>query len=919
MGEIANKNIDATFRLSFATISIRTEGAAKLFEYSASLSLSKAEVMKLGGAKEDTEIGAIKLTCFWKRIGRNQFCLPDGGVINSKSTLLEYFVAGWPHFNEDLTNLAKKHIYTVCFKQSVVVPDSKKAGDVALDLKLHTFENKPTEFGKLPDAPGIDPSAVASAGMADVIRPGQMSVDNWNEVVVVNNLLNGFYIDQTGQTITKARKTAFKLEPNPLHPLMFSPGTLPSAEIENLKNRATAAINISPIAQVELSLKHALTSLSVNDAGDKDDPDPPPSQPLDHLYPLWEVCDDSKIKIENITSTIQLASAEQGFSSTSVEAAVGTSVGFISAGGSAGFSTSSSTSKSSEAGEKSEQMHATYEFPRVRLYLDEDSVSLSSDCADAITKVISTKSYQALKDFYRNYGHLFVTKVKLGGRLRATRFLSASEAKSIHSTQNAWKASIAASFNSGTTSGDAKASTEAASQNEGASAFTALHESICWEAHGGNTTLANNPSAWCNTVENFWYWRVVDQEVVLPIENVISKLKGFESTRTIFAGITLDAMSQATATQIWWNGADGVELGRGISASDKVDKPADILRESPLKPGTIDPPLPMPVQPDPQWTVINSNNSLYGFLSDLFGQTINQYVGTKVFPSLVWRLAVNDRAFSVVLRLQTGLKKSSTNFTLGDGSQPTDKQEWKKKYGDYFINSVISGKATTVAWIFTPQTSGPELTQTGSAVADIFAGQSFEMGCAYMARLAVSIPCEVYMYDAYFAETKVSSPSNVLLDIAKRNQSTDQVISVGLKPYKDLDFLQSAAESTTSSSVSNIGLAAVRKDQVEYAYQSIKRRQDTTPIDTSVDDVRNWSTDFSQLTYLGALKDPTGTHAAATNLAADYNALYQRQSPPSKPRMDDWSKYGDEARYDRVLRWIRLSRQAEGNALSSQS
>ena len=269
--------------------------------------------------------------------------------------------------------------------------------------------------------------------------------------------------------------------------------------------------------------------------------------------------------------------------------------------------------------------------------------------------------------------------------------------------------------------------------------------------------------------------------------------------------------------------------------------------------------------------------------------------------------------------MQTGFKKSSTSFSIGDGSQPSDKQEWKKKYGDYFINLVTSGKATSVVWIFTPQTTSAELSQTRSAVANSFAGLSYEMGCAYMAKLAVSIPCETYMYDAYFNETRISSPSNVLLDIAKRNNGTDQVISVGLKPYRDLDFLQSAAESTTSSSVSDVGLAAVRKDQVEYAYRSIKRRQDTTPMDSSLNLVKNWSTDFSKLEYLNGLKEPTGSHGSASNLAADYNALYQRQSPPTKARMDDWTdKHGDEAKYERVLRWIRLSRQAEGNILHSQ-
>lgn len=182
-------------------------------------------------------------------------------------------------------------------------------------------------------------NAIASARLTPGSRPGQMTADNWNEVVVVNNLLNGFCVDQTGQTITKARKTAFKLEPNPIHPLMFSPGTLPSIKIENLKNRAKAASRVSPVKKVEMSLNSALESLEDSDAKEQDENDPPPSGPLDHLYPLWEVCDVSKIKIKTTSVTRQLASAQQGFSSTSVEAAVATSVLSITTGASASFAT----------------------------------------------------------------------------------------------------------------------------------------------------------------------------------------------------------------------------------------------------------------------------------------------------------------------------------------------------------------------------------------------------------------------------------------------------------------------------------------------------------------------------------------------------------------------------------------------------
>jgi hypothetical protein len=913
-------------RFSFAAITTSENKETKETETSqvTKLSLSMNEALKLGNVEAFTDIGQVKLTCFWKRIGKNQFCLPDGGVINSDTTVSDYLAAALPHYTDKLKKLAENEkvpTYTICYKESIPVPSAKLAGDVPLDLTLHTFENKPREFSKLPSATVIEANAIATAPSAPGSRPGKMTTHDWNEVIVVNSLLNGVCVGGR-RGLHKARRTAFKLEPNPVNPLMFSPGTLPRAGLTSMRVRAQEASKMSAIESVERGLEPAFPKTpEAAKAGVVEEAHDALPEPLEHLYPQWEVCDDSCIKIETISTTLQLASAQQGFSSASIEAAVSLSVSSIEAGASAGFATSSKTAASKETGSKSEQMHATYEFPRVRLFLDEESISLSSDCAAAIKNIRDTRSYAALLDFYRDYGHLYVTSVKLGGRLRATRFLSAEESNAMGSTENAWKASIAASFSvSLIASGSVKGQAENATAAENRRAASALNESVCWEANGGNTTLANNPSAWCSTVENFWYWRIVEQEVIVPIEDVISKLEGFRWTRQLFASITIDAMFQSTPMEIQWNKDAGLSLGAGILATGKASDAGNIVRGSALD---IDHSgfknVPVDSQPESQWSVIANNRDLHLFLTDIFAHTINPYVATKLMPNVVWRLAVSDRAFSVVLRTRRNTHRFTAPFITKNmeidsedeccGDEPVTPETWRTTYGDFYVNSSVIGTVATVAWVFMPQTADARQFERKRAVSKFLTAPlpSLEICYAYLARLAMDIPCETYVYDAYYNETKLSSPSSVLSVInGAEKKHGGQVISVGLASYRDREDLQALTGLTVASPVPSVPLATVRKDHVDYAFQAIKRRSDTTPIDTSLDISKTWASDFSSAAYM------------KSGLVDDYNALYNRQDIAIQPRLERLSQiWGLEQTLERTLRWLRLSRRAEAQQLSS--
>ncbi len=952
-----------SFRLSFATVQADKS-------LSASVALSKEEVKQLTNVTADDKISPLELNEFWPRIGKNQFCMPDGGVINSTTTLGNYIAAArrlYPKELKTLAALADSPVYTVCYKETVQVPLANKSGDSKLDLKLHTFESPAQQFGPLPESRPVDPNSIANpiAGAA-FKRPGQMTTDDWNEVMVANSLLNGFLVNRDTQTVDRAPKTAFKLEPNPIHPYKFSPGTVRTAEVAKLKKRAKAAISaIAPVALVIQSLKLEPRSSSASrrrqqnsgakingstppggkgdigrerkggKGGDKKDDKggdtgsesgddkPDAGDPLQHLYPMWEVCDDSMVKIETISTTLQLASAQQGFSSASVEAAFSATTPGYMVDVSAGFSFSSTTARSSETGQKTEQMHATYEFPRVRVHLNENCISLSDDCAAAVSSIMESYSFQELKDFYANYGHLYVTRVKLGGRLRATRHLSAEEAKDQGSAENSWKTSIAASFSTVMTTTDAKATAEGASKTEQRSASSVFRESVCWEAHGGDTTLANNPGAWCPTVTDFSSWRVVDQEVVLPIEDVISKLPSFAEVRTVFADIMMQSYSSFTANEMSWNGADGASLGRGIASVGVVQNPGDFLKDSLFKPTNTSTML-VPTDLPFQWSVIVNNRDLRQYIADAFEDAISPYVGTKLFPSYVWRLGLSDRAFSVVLRIRRDLERSTATFSLA-GALPKDDSKWKLKLGDRYIDSILRGVSTTVVWTFVPELPYPQQLAVLRDVASFFSTPAalYQVGCARLAALAGRIPCETYLYDAYYNETRIH-PSAVIAALGDTNAAilAKKVLSVGLKPYRESPLLQSAAAGIIPAPpvLALHDLRAVRRDYADYAFEAAKRRPDITPVAPSSDVLKNWSTDFSRDEFNKGLADPGGNHGASVGIAQSYNALFGGQTPtaPLDSRMLKWNlDNGDESGLERLLRWLRMSRREEIKQLTA--
>jgi hypothetical protein len=253
--------------------------------------------------------------------------------------------------------------------------------------------------------------------------------------------------------------------------------------------------------------------------------------------------------------------------------------------------------------------------------------------------------------------------------------------------ENAWKLSIAASLSSATVSASAKSDTQGATAGSDKSSSSSIDQAVAWEAQGGNTTLASNSGAWCSTVESYTYWRVVAQEVVLPLEQVIASIEGYHWVLSTFPKIVARSNGTGSHTEVrWYNIPElqNVSVGSGIRSSGGLG----MLKPSPftkLTPTTVSVGVPKKLQ----WTVLCNDADLSSYLEDLFCATISRIVGTTLFPNQVWRLAVSDRAFTVILKLTDALSTTSaTVFTKG--SIPPPKTNADPDFGDRYVDAITT-------------------------------------------------------------------------------------------------------------------------------------------------------------------------------------------------------------------------------------
>jgi hypothetical protein len=260
------------------------------------------------------------------------------------------------------------------------------------------------------------------------------------------------------------------------------------------------------------------------------------------------ISDGSYIDVFETQSSLSTAIAKSSFSQTEVEASVSGGAFGISAGVSAGFSQNESEAVSKSTDVSTKSMNVSYNFPRVILHLDPESVTLSKDCKTHIEQLKKSNSVDKLIDFHKKYGHFFATRIELGGRLYSSQESSSIGGADATEKATAMKAAASLAISSSFVQASASASHEKQKADNEAVNTNKFKASISWEAQGGDTLLCNNPAAWCSTVASYYNWRVIKQEGVEALGAFIGKIPGFSEVPNLFERIEEQTRRKETVT-----------------------------------------------------------------------------------------------------------------------------------------------------------------------------------------------------------------------------------------------------------------------------------------------------------------------------------------------------------------------------------
>ncbi|OGE47064.1 hypothetical protein PENARI_c069G05383 [Penicillium arizonense] len=330
---------------------------------------------------------------------------------------------------------------------------------------------------------------MARTGSGTITQPADMLERHWNVVMNTNSLLSGSSavlrdVD-IGVRVERAMYPAFKSK---------------KREFEDYE---VALDNNSDIAVP----KHGL-----------------------HI-PRFVVADDSYVEVTESQSSVATAVASSSLAQVDAELAVGAGVYGYSAGISASHHSEEETKKLVTNRTDKKRMVITYNFPRVIVLLDEDSLEVTAECVEAVKKV---KDWNTLSIFLNKYGSFFATRVELGGRLHSSEDSTAITGETVSEKAKSMKNAAGLSVSGPAVGVSVKGGKGKVEGNKDENTTSSLESKMSWEAKGGNTLLCNNPPQWCSTVASFYNWRVVKQENILAIEDLIDRIQGGSAVRDQF-------------------------------------------------------------------------------------------------------------------------------------------------------------------------------------------------------------------------------------------------------------------------------------------------------------------------------------------------------------------------------------------------
>lgn len=315
-------------------------------------------------------------------------------------------------------------------------------------------------------------------------EPADMSEHDWNVVMLNNSLLHGMVYDPDSKSLRQAREPAFRLKT--AYPDRYaSPAGCPA-----------------PVDWDASDPRH------------------------DFLAPAFEIADDSSVTFTSVRNSVQASMTQNSFSSWSVEASASGGYGGFSGGVGAKGGNSSSDLKEAAQEETMDKVHISYNFPRVKVFLDGDDLEVSDVCR----KFWDTegRGYDGVDRFYKKFGTIFTRTTLLGARLHSIVETNSCLTVTKDTTKEEKTAAVSASFSSPFASASVGASYTNSSEDGTASSTEDKSGRMHWEARGGATFLAVDATAWINTVGVYQNWRVIERHEVCDIFNVGPRFKLFD-------------------------------------------------------------------------------------------------------------------------------------------------------------------------------------------------------------------------------------------------------------------------------------------------------------------------------------------------------------------------------------------------------
>ncbi|KAG4438003.1 hypothetical protein IFR05_006504 [Cadophora sp. M221] len=248
----------------------------------------------------------------------------------------------------------------------------------------------------------------------------------------------------------------------------------------------------------------------------------------------FHIEDNSSINVSTLTSDFQSSALNECFSTKDFEAAIKAGICGYGLNGNLDRSSASLEKSGSLQSSRSSRLYATYEFPRVVLYLDEDTLELTPQCSKALEAICADPSAEAVLQFLNKYGHVYPQETYLGGRLQAMKSLDSVSGSSLSEKIDTLKLEASAQFHVGLGRGVGNYQLGDASGMMSRMSVSSSAQLMAWEARGGDTTLSANPSAWAPTVKASHNWRVIRRAKLVALPDLIGTMPGWEHIPSVF-------------------------------------------------------------------------------------------------------------------------------------------------------------------------------------------------------------------------------------------------------------------------------------------------------------------------------------------------------------------------------------------------